>query len=118
MIIFRVAFLVLIILFSSNVYADDNSWLLGEWEMAYDPDGDTKDILSFSEGGEFRTTEASTGRQVKGRYVVKSDVINLSLISKGKIFMKLKLTYTDKRDKLFYNPEKTDDPAYYTKLKK
>ena len=81
-----------------------------------DPDGDTKDILLFSDGGQFVTTEASSGRKIKGMYFVKPGKVQVSLVHQGKVFMKLKLTYKGEKDKLFYNPDNTNDPAYYTKL--
>lgn len=107
---------VLIYLSISNIaLAGSNDWLLGKWQMTYDPDGDTKDVLSFSKGGEFVTAEASTGREIKGMYVVESDRIDISLIHQGQIFMKLQLTYDGSKNKLYYNPDNTNDPAYYTK---
>jgi hypothetical protein len=84
--------------------------------LAYDPDGHTKDALSFSKGGEFVTTEASSGRKIKGVYVLKSNRVDVSLIHQGQIFMKLRLTYDDDKNKLYYNPDNTNDPAYYAKL--
>jgi len=116
--VFKQALAILILaIFSSISVADSNTWLLGNWQMAYDPDGDTKDILTFSPGGQFVTTEASTGRKIQGNYIVKPGEVNVSLVQQGKVFMKLKLTYESSKDKLFYNPDNTNDPAYYAKLR-
>lgn len=112
----RIIFILVLSFTSSITLAASNDWLLGNWQMTYDPDGDTKDVLSFSKGGEFVTTEASSGREIKGIYVLKSDRVDVSLIYQGQVFMKLRLTYDDDKNKLYYNPDNTNDPAYYTKL--
>ena len=105
------------LLMSSATFAGSNDWLLGDWQMTYDPDGDTKDIVSFSEGSQFVTTEISSGKKIKGMYFVRSGHVSISLINQGKIFMKLKLKYDNAKKKLYYNPDNTSDPAYYTKVR-
>lgn len=109
--------LIFILAFISNIsFAENNDWLLGKWKMTYDPDGDTKDVLLFSPQSQFVTTEVSTGKQYKGIYFLKQNAVDVSLMNGDQIFMKLKLTFTEKKDKLYYNPDNTNDPAYYTKL--
>jgi len=103
--------------FAASIFSDDSSWLLGNWLHTYDPDGDTQDRLSFSENGKFITTEVSSGRQISGLYFVKPDVIKINLVEQGKIFMKLDLTYDDKRDRLYYKSDSTGNTSYYTKVK-
>jgi hypothetical protein len=112
----RIIFVLVLLLASNITFAASNDWLLGDWQMTYDPDGDSKDVLSFSKGGEFVTTEASSGRKIKGMYVLKSDRVDVSLIHQGQIFLRLRITYDNDKNKLYYNPDNTDDPAYYTKL--
>lgn len=113
----RICLLLLMLTVSSNVYADPNAWLVGKWQMAYDPDGDTKDVLTFAEGGEFRTTEASTGKSIEGMYRVGSSEIDVRLVYQGQTFMTLRLEYNSQKDKLYYDPDSTGDPAYYVKLR-
>jgi len=98
-------------------YAVGPDWLLGEWVMTFDPDGDTEDRLTFLKGGEFVTTETASGEKIKGMYSVKSDHIKVNLIYQGKLFMKLKLTFDKVKDKLYYYSSETGNTAYYTKIK-
>lgn len=106
-----------VILIPLQSYAAGPDWLLGEWVMTFDPDGDTEDRLSFSRGGEFITTEASSGKKIKGMYFLKRDHIKVNLIYQGQIFMKLKLTFDEVKDKLYYYSSETGNTAYYTKIK-
>jgi len=113
----RICLVLLMLTVSTISHADSKAWLYGDWEMAYDPDGDSKDVLTFSEGGGFRTTEASTGKTIEGMYQVGSSAIDIRLVHQGRIFMTLRLDYDSEKNKLYYNPEKTGDPAYYMRLR-
>ena len=112
----KIMLMLSMLLVSGLSFAGGNDWLLGNWKMAHDPDGDTRDIISFSKGGQFVTTEVSSGKQIKGMYFVKSSHVDVSLVYQGKTFKKLKLSYDDAKDKLYYNPKHAKDPAYYTKI--
>ena len=95
-----------------------DSWIVGNWLHTYDPDGDPPDKLTFSSDGKFVTTEVSSGRQVEGRYTLVQSAIKVDLMQKGKIFMRLELTYDAKKDKLYYKSESTGSTSYYTKIKR
>lgn len=99
--------------FSAISFASEE-WLLGNWVMTYDPDGDTEDILSFYDDGRFVTTEQSTGNQIDGTYLLRSGKVQVSLISNGRTFMKFELTFEEQRDKLYYTSGGTT--SYYTKM--
>jgi hypothetical protein len=108
--------LLLILGVSSASQAQDNSWLLGNWLLTYDPDNDTQDMLTFKQGGEFVTTEVGTDRQVKGVYFLKQDEILVKLFHNGKIAMSLTLAFDDKKDTLYYTSMNTGNTSYYTKM--
>ena len=110
-------FLVLIIpvLTISCTSEKDTAWLNGEWLHTYDPDGDSDDILSFTSDGEFITTEVSSGKKIKGTYTLEPKVIKVELINKGRVFMKLDLTYDENKDKLYYKSKDTGNTSHYTR---
>ncbi len=112
----RALLIVVLAAFSGGAIAGSDAWLLGNWKIAYDPDGETNEVLTFSSGGEFVITDISTGQKLLGTYSVKPAEIDVSLVQRGEVFMQVRLTYEGSRDKLFYNPDNTDDPAYYMKL--
>jgi len=107
-----VAFLVIL---GAPTYAEDKSWLIGDWLLTYDPDGDTQDRITFTEDDGFITTEVSTGRQHKGIYLLKPGVITVHLFSQGRTFMKFDLQYDEKRDKLYFKGS-TGSVSHYTKI--
>ncbi len=112
----RVLLIIALTIYGSVAAADSNSWLLGNWKIVYDPDGETNEVLTFSPGGKFAVTDISTGQKILGVYSVTPTEIDVSLVQRGEVFMQLRLAYESSRDKLFYNPDNTDDPAYYMKL--
>ena len=74
---------------SVNSIAGNTDWIQGDWLHTYDPDGDTQDRLSFRDGGQFTTTEVSTGKSINGMYFLKGNEVHINLVYQGKIFMKL-----------------------------
>ena len=102
---------------SFNAIASDKGWLVGDWILTFDPDGDTKDRLTFKNGGQFISTEVSSGKQYKGLYSIKPKVIKVKLIHNGKTFLSLDLTYDEKKDKLYFKSNKTGTTSYYTKVR-
>lgn len=108
-----VLFMVLVTSFS---FAGSNDWLIGDWMMTFDPDEDTKDKLTFSEGNEFMTQEVSTGRRLKGMYFVKRDEVIVSLVNGGRVVMKLNFTFDKEKKRLYYNPDNVPVAAYYTRV--
>jgi hypothetical protein len=111
------AILFLLIFFLSSAYAGPNDWLLGNWIHSYNPDGNAQDVLTFAGEGKFVSTELASGNTQEGIYFVKADYVQVYLVQKGKIVMKLKLSYDTRKDKLYFYSEKTGNTSYYTKHK-
>lgn len=99
------------------VMANDKAWLVGDWILTFDPDGATKDRLTFESDGRFITTQVSTGKQYKGIYLVRPKAIQVKLARNGKIFMSFYLKYDEEKDRLYFTSSKTGATSYYTKLK-
>jgi hypothetical protein len=108
--------LLIILLVSPASYAQDTDWLIGNWLLTYDPDGDPQDMLTFKQNGEFITTEVSTNRQARGVYLLKSDKVLINLFHNGKMIMSANFTFDDKKDKLYYTSKKTGNTSHYTKM--
>ncbi len=73
----------MIILFSmlpllSCTRTDDSSWLVGQWQVTYNPAHDDEDRLIFLDGEQIRI-EMSDGRKVEGHYRVINDDLILTL---------------------------------------
>lgn len=108
--------LLMILLVSPVSHAQDADWLIGNWLLTYDPDGDPQDMLTFKQGGEFITTDVSTKRQVRGMYLLKSDEVQINLFHNGKMVMSANLTFDEKKDKLYYTSRQTGNTSHYTKV--
>lgn len=109
--------ILLLIFFFSSAYAGPNDWLFGNWIHTYNPDGNAQDVLTFAKEGKFVSTELASGKLQEGIYFVKADYVQVYLVQEGKIFMKLKLSYDSRKDKLYFFSEKTGNTSYYTKHK-
>ena len=109
-------FLFILLFFPTLLLASDSRWLLGKWVHTYDPDGDSKDVLTFGEEGRFYTTEVSTGREYEGKYYLLDGEIKINLYHQGRLFVILKLTHDENKDKLYFTSTNTDNTSYYTKL--
>ncbi len=57
---------------------DDNAWLLGRWEVAYNPAADDEDVLLFREDGSV-LVQTVDGREVQGRYRIRGERLDLEL---------------------------------------
>jgi len=113
----RILFLFAFIFLSGPAASNDISWLYGDWLLTYDPDGDTKDMLTFKKEGQFTTTEIATGKQYKGMYFVRNEKIKISLVDKGKIFFKFELTFDEKKEKIYHKSKDSNTISYYTRVK-
>ena len=114
------ALLVILILVTGSLttattYASDD-WLLGEWILAHDPDGDTQDKITFLPKNKFVSTELSTGRTVDGMYFLRSDKVKISILNRGKIVSNLELTFDNTGDKLYLKSDVTGSTSYYEKI--
>ncbi|MFQ5487268.1 MAG: hypothetical protein ACE5ET_02335 [Gammaproteobacteria bacterium] len=62
----------------SGPAGDDNAWLLGRWEVAYNPAADDEDVLLFREDGSV-LVQTVDGREVHGRYQIRRGRLDLEL---------------------------------------
>lgn len=77
--------------------AETASWLLGRWELKFDPDGSPKDFLEFGEGGQVVNISPQR-RQAAGVYVIKEEGVKASFVMpNGKTLPFLFIPTTDKR---------------------
>ena len=102
---------------SLTVVAGGQEWLIGNWILTFDPDGDTKDRLTFEKDGQFITTKISSGKQYKGIYFIKPGAVKVKIIHNGRILLSFDLTYDENKDKLYFKSNKTGTTSYYTKVR-
>lgn len=62
----------------SDPASNDNAWLLGRWELAYNPDADDEDVLLFREDGSV-LVQTVDGREVPGKYHIRGERLDLDL---------------------------------------
>jgi len=74
------------------------SWLLGRWELKFDPDGSEKDFLEFNTGGQVINI-SPTGRQMTGIYVLKEEGVKTSFVlPNGKMISATMIPSDNKRE--------------------
>lgn len=95
--------------------AAGKEWLLGKWELFYDPEGNEKDWVEFSNGGEV-TSIAATGRRIPGIYTVSDSEVKVTLSYKG-LAIPIRFQYTPERNQLLLYSEKTGNTSVYEKAK-
>ncbi len=95
--------------------AADSSWLVGKWELAYDPDDGDKDWVEFTADGK-AVSISSTGRQVPGQYVLTEDEVDATFRYNGQT-IPMTFTYGPDRQKLLLYSEHTRHTAEYKKMK-
>lgn len=96
------------------VLAADVTWLVGKWELSYDPDGNQKDWLEFAKNGKVFSI-SPTGRRVPGEYVVTDTEINTTFTLNGNV---IPITYKftpDKRKLLLYS-KRSGSTSEYRKI--
>ena len=97
-------------------HAQEHSWLLGQWELKFDPDHSPKDFLEFGGSGQV-TSISPQGRLVSGLYSVKDDGVKVSLaLPNGKALPLLFVPSQDKRQ-LRLKSSKTGSISVYEKSK-
>ncbi len=57
----------------------EHDWLLGQWELAYNPENDDEDVLLFHEDGRV-VIQTVDGREINGRYRIANDRLYLTLM--------------------------------------
>ncbi|MBU0675742.1 MAG: hypothetical protein KJ950_13960 [Proteobacteria bacterium] len=88
-------------------------WLVGTWEMTYDPDGSSNDQLEFSRGGIVLSTNAS-GVGLSGRYTVDSGRVELIFTKKGRS-IRFEMSADPSQGKLLLDSKGTGNFTVYEK---
>ena len=95
-------------------HAADDSWLLGKWELTYDPDGGKKDYLEFLENGDAYSS-GQLGKQ-EGFYVVSADSVKAVFTYKEKDFI-MTFHFNEAKDELRIVTSHTGRASIYKKVK-
>jgi len=97
-----------------NGFAADNAWLLGKWELSYDPDRSEKDYIEFHENGD-AFSSGPLGRQT-GFYIVAPDSVKAVFTYKEKDFI-MTFHFNDARDELRIVTSHTGRESIYKRIK-
>ena len=95
-------------------HATDDNWLLGKWELTYDPDGGKKDYLEFLENGDAYSS-GELGKQ-EGFYVVSPDSVKAVFTYKDKDFI-MTFHFNEARDELRIVTSHTGRASIYKRVK-
>ena len=68
---------------ASAVNAEDESWVIGRWELVYDPHGGEKDALEFLPNGEAFSIWPD-GTRIPGIYIVTAEGVKAVFTHQGK----------------------------------
>jgi hypothetical protein len=109
------AFILAFSLLPTTVVAG-SEWLVGVWELHYDPDGDTKDWVEFTADGKAYSIDSKHTRKVPGTYEVTSSSVQLTFSWKGKLIL-IVFTYKPSKDALYAFSKKTGNTSIYKKIK-
>lgn len=74
--------LLLLSMMQSSLFADEYDWVVGKWQLVYDPDGGVTDYLEFMANGDV----ISTGPEgvVSGFYIAAHGMVKAVLTIKDK----------------------------------
>jgi len=97
------------------VVAADQSWLVGKWEMSFDPDGNEKDWLQFSADGKVVSISGGANGPV-GTYVVSGDQVQITFQLKTRS-VSMTLAISPDKKKLLNFSKRTGNTAEYTRVK-
>jgi len=95
--------------------AADQAWLVGTWELTYDPAGGEKDWMEFTADGRAFSI-APNHKRVPGRYVVTGQEVRVTYKIKGKL-IPITLTFTPDKKKLFGASAKSGNNSVYERIK-
>ena len=105
----------IVLILSPNINASERQWLVGVWELHFDPDGDTKDWLEFTSDGKVYSLDSKHKRKVPGKYEMTRNEIDITFYWKGRAIPVL-LTYETGRDALYAFSKKTGSTSMYMKV--
>ena len=111
-----VAFIVILaaMSFSTQLFAAENSWLVGKWELVHDPDGSEKDWLEFTADGKAFSI-AADGKRMPGQYVIVESRIEVNYMVNGKL-VPITLKFAADKSKVFSQSPRTGSVSEYHKL--
>ena len=89
--------------------SQDLAWLIGTWELTYDPDNSPKDRMVFSEGGVLAIQDLQ-GARYSGTYTVEGSRIVMSIDVNGRTAT-IAGDVSPGRDRI-----SNESGAYYTRL--
>jgi hypothetical protein len=93
--------------------AENDDWILGKWQLIYDPDGSPADYLHFHVNGDVVSTgQAGT---VKGIYLVSSDRVKAVLTVDEKDLI-LTFFFNEERNQLRIVTSDTGRESIYQKI--
>lgn len=92
----------------------DVTWLVGKWELSYDPDGNQKDWLEFTKNREVFSISPN-GRRVPGEFVVTDSEISITYTLNGKA-IPMTLKFTPDKQKLLAYSKRTGKTSEYSKV--
>lgn len=101
--------LTLVLVACSGTTPEAAPWLLGRWQVSYNPNNDDNDVMVFQPDA-MVTIETEDGRTLPGQYQIKQDQL-LLLIQVGQRNVETGFTISAARDRLVYK-----NGAYYTKV--
>ena len=99
---------------TGSLLAGDQSWLIGTWELTYDPAGAEKDWMEFAADGQAFSI-APNHKRVPGRYVVTEREIRITYKIKGKLIAHT-LTFTSDKKKLLGSSAKSGAHSEYQRV--
>ncbi len=100
----------------ATAHAQRPPWLVGRWELKFDPDGSPKDFLEFDGDGQV-VSISPLGRQVSGVYAINEEGVRVSLLlPNGKTFP-ITLTPTPDKRQLKMKSARTGNISVYEKSK-
>jgi len=92
----------------------DDDWLVGKWELTFDPDGDKKDFIEFKADGD-AISSGELGK-VEGLYLVNHESVKAVFTYKEKDFI-MTFFYNQQKDELRIVTSHTGRESIYKKLK-
>jgi cytosine/adenosine deaminase-related metal-dependent hydrolase len=109
----QLALLLTVFIWITTSFAGDDAWLLGKWELTYDPDGAKKDFLEFLGNGDAYST-GPLGKQ-NGFYVVSDDSVKAVFTYKDKDII-MTFHFNETRDELRIVTSHTGRESIYKRV--
>lgn len=83
-------------------------WLLGTWQLAYDPDNNPTDYVVFQAGDVVESRESPNGTGIAGKYKLAGDTLKVSFVVRRDREISLDFKVSKDKTRLTKN-----DGAYY-----